>query len=462
MQAPFADPLSGIELLTTPLALVGREAEMRVICALLDTVAQQKPVGARALMMSGDVGVGKSRLLAEMCLEAQSRHFSILEGRTYESGGMFPYLPFIEALRPVIRSTAAGTLRSFVGLENSEGRDATATNTSISCRAAPLVAALSRLFPELPRLLDRTITPEILTPDQEKFRLFDAVATFLERMAVERPLVLSIDNLQWADSASLELTMYLTVRLHSSPVALVGVTRPPASMQARGDAETANQSSTALRMLSELMRQGLLLFLPIHPLSADAAERHLQMLLPGSTGNAHALLTRAEGNPFFLEELVRMLTLNGQLIQRDGAWHLSRTINPELPASISLAVEQRLQGLSAPCLELLRVASLFGRTFPLQALVMVLRESDAKVQAFIDEAVQSSVIARSPDASATFWEELADEAEEHYLREHLTRSPGYIFCQGIVQEVLSNQVPAYQAHTLHGRIGTALETFYGT
>ena len=190
-------------------------------------------------MMSGDVGVGKSRLLAEMCLEARSRHFSILEGRTYESGGMFPYLPFIEALRPVIHSTAAGTLRSFVGLENRERRDA--TGPSISLIGAPLVAALSRLFPELPHLLGRTITPEILTPEQEKFRLFDAVATFLERMAAERPLMLSIDNLQWADSASLELTMYLTVRLHSSPVALVGVTRPPASMQVRGDAETAHQ-----------------------------------------------------------------------------------------------------------------------------------------------------------------------------------------------------------------------------
>src|SRR6266700_2099595 len=123
MQAPFADPLSGIELLATPLPLVGREAEVRVICALLDTVAQQKPVGARALMMSGDVGVGKSRLLAEMCLEARSRHFSILEGRTYESGGMFPYLPFIEALRPVIRTSTTEELRHYAGLILFQGED---------------------------------------------------------------------------------------------------------------------------------------------------------------------------------------------------------------------------------------------------------------------------------------------------------------------------------------------------
>jgi predicted ATP-dependent serine protease len=67
MQAPFADPLSGLELLAKTLPLVGRDTEMQVISALLDTVALDSPVGARALMISGDMGIGKSRLLAEMC-----------------------------------------------------------------------------------------------------------------------------------------------------------------------------------------------------------------------------------------------------------------------------------------------------------------------------------------------------------------------------------------------------------
>ena len=67
----------------------------------------------------------------------------------------------------------------------------------------------------------------MLSPELQKFRLFDAIATLLERIAMERPVLLSIDNLHWADSASLELTIYLTVRLHTSHVALAGVTRPP-------------------------------------------------------------------------------------------------------------------------------------------------------------------------------------------------------------------------------------------
>src|SRR6266567_3006910 len=337
MQAPFADPLSGLELLSGSLPLVGREAQMQAIRAVLDTVALNRPIGARAVMISGEMGMGKSRLLAEMYLEARARGFRVLEGRTYESGGMFPYLPFIEALRPVIRTSTTEELRHYAGLTHSPGdlqaigehetRAPMAEVTSLTGTptGTPLVAALARLFPDLPRMLHVTIEPEVLSPDQEKFRLFDAMATILERMALERPVLLGIDNLQWADSGSLELTMFLTVR------------------------------------------QDLLVLLPLGPLDADAAERHLHALLPGtfSAELALSLLSRAGGNPFFLEELVRTLTLNQLLVLRNGEWIATRAINAGIPESITLAVEQRLQGLSTACRELLRVASLLGRTFTL-------------------------------------------------------------------------------------------------
>src|SRR5258708_26259258 len=135
---------------------------MQVISALLDTVALDKPVGARALMISGDMGVGKSRLLAEMCTQARARSFRVLEGRTYESGGMFPYLPFIETLRPALRSSPAAQLHRYVGLDGeqestethaSEFTFAERTSDPISLTGAPLVTALARLFPELPQIL---------------------------------------------------------------------------------------------------------------------------------------------------------------------------------------------------------------------------------------------------------------------------------------------------------------------
>ncbi len=233
MQAPFADPLSGLELLTKPLPLVGRDSEMQLICTLLDAVALDRQVGAHALTISSEMGVGKSRLLAEMCVEARTRGFRVLEGRAYESGAMFPYLPFIEALRPVLRSSNAKQLRRYVGLDDEGIELLSSITTPISLIGTPLVTALSNLFPELPRMVQVTVTSEVLSPDQVKFRLFDAIATLLERMAMDRPVLLCIDNLHWADSASLELTMYLTVRLHTSHVALAGSTRPPGTFNRR-------------------------------------------------------------------------------------------------------------------------------------------------------------------------------------------------------------------------------------
>ncbi len=472
MQAPFADPLSGLESFTKPLPLVGRNSELQLMCTLLDSVALDRSMGARAVTISGEMGVGKSRLLAEMFVEARARGFRVLEGSAYESGAMFPYLPFIEALRPVLRSSNTKQLRHYLGLEAEAIESSSSLTNIISLMGTPLVTALSSLFPELPTLVQAAVASEVLSPDQVKFRLFDAIATLLERMAMDRPVLLCIDNLHWADSASLELTMYLTVRLHKSPVALAGATRPPGSFNRRVVSDDSVVSTSAnlaaARALGELMRQGLLLFIPLGPLATNAIEDHLHALLPGSLPESltQSLLSRVGGNPFFLEELVRMLTLDGGLMLSDGAWRTTRVIGPELPQGITHAVEQRLQGLSFTCRELLRVASLFGRTFPLQALVMVIGTlaHTENIQSNIDEAVHAGLIGMSPVSTTILDEYVSEEgagdAKQSMYASHIV-APTYMFCQGIVQEVLSNEVTIERAKVLHGAIGAALEVSYG-
>ena len=466
MQAPFADPLSGIELISRSLPLVGREGEMQLLCNLLDTVFSERAYGARALILSGETGVGKTRLLAEMIQEAGKRGFHSLEGRAYEVSRLFPYMPFTEALRPIMRASSLKTLRYLVGLDTSTAdrrpdENVPDTDASISLVGPPMVAALARLFPDLPHSLKVVSASELLTPDQEKFRLFDAIATLLERMAADNPVMLSIDNLQWADSASLELTMYLTVRLRASRVALVGVTRPmarPPGADTGDSIETQQQAAVAMQILSELMRQGLLLFLPVQPLSMESAQQHLQALLPGSIAGAEALVTRAGGNPFFLEELVRILTMNGQLEQRNGVWDATRASATVLPTSIAQAVVERLATVSKACLELLRIAALFGRSFPLSALMAVAGESEHQIMAWISEAEQALIITLSTRqrASETYEDDFADGdgTTGH------TSSTTYLFCQSIVQEVLSSQISTRRASDLHGKIGAALEVYY--
>ena len=483
MQAPFADPLTGLDLLNKALPLVDRETEMQVMRLLLNTVLLDVPEGPRALTITGEMGVGKSRLLAEMYAEARTLGFLVLEGHTYESGSLFPYLPFIEALRPILRSSTPERLRRYVGLAVSpavevanEQQRSTRNEENTSLVGRPLIAALARLFPELPEMpgvAGATIAPEILSPDQEKFRLLDAVATLLEHMAMDQPVLLGIENLQWADSASLELTMYLTVRLHRSRVALAGTTRPPKTLSERIDLSdsvvTTHASNAAARALAEMMRQGLLLLLPLGPLSPSAASQYLHALLPGTLPEslAQVLLDRAEGNPFFLEELVRMLTLNQQLVLHGSRWQATKAISTELPGSITLAVGQRLQELTAACRDLLRVASLFGRTFPLVALFKVFEDTgESRTLSLIDEATQAAIIALVPTATSNTndasW--IEDDTSYTSSKDHISTSQlaplTYMFCQGIVLEVLSAQIPKHQASSLHGVIGSALEAVY--
>src|SRR5579872_3230989 len=475
MQAPFVDPLLGIGQYQKALPLVGREAEMQLLRMLLNNVFYDMPHGPRALTMSGEVGVGKSRLLAEIYMEAQTQGFRVLEGRAYETGRMFPYLPFIEILHPVIRSATEKQLRTYIGLHEEISHETSHAHTppQLSLAGMPLLAALTRLFPELPSLVHTTIEYEVLSPDQEKFRLLDAVATFIENVAQEQPVLLSIDNLQWADSASLELTVYLTVRLHDRRVALLGATRParPAPTSSDwtdGDDPTIAMSASiaAAKTLSDLMRHGLLLFLPISPINEEFAAQHLHSLLPGTISRpiTQTLLGRAEGNPFFLEELVRTLTLNQQIILRDGTWRATRMIETALPESITVAVGQRLQSLSDACREFLRVASLFGRTFSLDALIHVLQTTHDTPQSLIDEATGAAFIASiSPIEDA--WDDDSDASIGSSFFPSLASSNlipiSYIFCQSIVQEVLSAEIPQQRKRTLHAAIGAALEAFYG-
>jgi predicted ATPase/DNA-binding CsgD family transcriptional regulator len=490
VQAPFADPLSGIDILNKALPLVGRDTEMQMIRYVLNTVALNLPTGPRAMTISGEIGVGKSRLLAEMYGEARQLGFRVLEGRTYESGSMFPFLPFIEALRPVLRTATPEQLQHYLGLatlatatgnegnryrvyeSDSDEQSSDESGTEIIALVGmPLVAALARLFPELPKMVGVRILPEVLSPDQEKFRLLDAVATLLERIADDQPILLGIDNLQWADSASLELTMYLTVRLHSSRVALIGATRPPNMPSAQAENSdrvvAVKASMTATKILGDLMRQGLLMLLPLSPLDRGTAVQHIHALLPGTLPASieHSLLNRAEGNPFFLEELVRMLTLKHQLVLNGNTWQSTKNIGTELPSSIMLAVGQRLEGLSSACRETLRVAAQFGRTFPLEAILRVLAADEEGYDglAAIEEATQAAVIVLAP-ADETKRNgldgEWLDDANNAIASVQLTPAL-YMFCQGIVQEVLHTEMPTQKTGALHSAIGRALEETYG-
>src|SRR5262249_54299409 len=158
----------------------------------------------------------KTRLMRELTTEATEVGAVALWGGAYEAGLLPPYLPFTEALRPYLRSLSPSQLSRLLGL--SAGNE-----TNGQSPAIPQIGlhGLAQLFPQIAALPGLPTLQEPLTPEQEKFGLLDGFATLLERMAAPATgkankgqlVLLCLDDLQWADSASLELLLYLTSRL---------------------------------------------------------------------------------------------------------------------------------------------------------------------------------------------------------------------------------------------------------
>lgn len=405
------------------------------------------------------MGIGKTRLLTEVSQQAKTRGFALLAMHAYESSTTFPYFPFIEALRPILRTTT-NELHFYFGASSNltllhEGGKLSLASTS-------LVSALACLFPELPARMHIQPPSEILSPEQEKFRLFDAIATVIEQLSNKNPLLVCLDNVQWFDSASLELLLYLITRLRTSRVALIGASRPAQTIHEQDDQREAQKvAEITRRVLAQFIQQDMWFPLPLTRLSDEALTEHLQHLLPGGllTNIATPLLTRSDGNPFFLEELVRGLTLNQQFVLRNGVWYLKQNAHIKLPTSITTAIEQRLASLSPACLDILSIAALFGRSFPVDALTQVALQvqgnnsNEGDIQKLLNEATRASLLAREAEDAS---EDALDRAN---MDPHIVLSR-YTFCQNVVQEVLHAGIALQRAHRLHLMIGQALEQSY--
>lgn len=451
IQWPFASNPSPERPGSAPVPLVGREQEMDLLRHALKSIFaggdRFAPTTPRAVFVAGAAGVGKTRLLRELTSEAAESGAIILWGGAYESGLLPPYLPFTEALRPHLRGLTTAQLSRLLGLagpSETNGQSAALAPIGLHC--------LAQLFPQIAALPGLPALQEPLTPEQEKFGLFDGFATLLERIASpsngkahkEQPVLLCLDDLQWADSASLELLLYLTARLRTASILLVGALR-------NGFIDPSAGSALG-RAIAELNRQRLFTLLLLAPLSEGASSVLLDALLPGGVAPdlRQAILARAEGNPFFIEELVHALQGSGQIALEQGLWQRVRSSQqnpsgplPELPPSIKMTLALRLEPLSAPCRDLLRAAALCGPAFYPDVLAAATGQSQETILDLLDEAGEAGLIEAAPE----------DEAETS------AGDPlgAFRFSQRIARELLAGQLPRQSRRRLHAAIASALQ-----
>ena len=334
IQWPFA---SNPERPTSaPVPLVGREPEMELLRHSLKTIftggLHFAPTTPRAVFVAGAAGVGKTRLMRELASEAAEAGAIVLWGGAYESG----LLPLFALHRSAAPLPAQPLVRQ--SLAPAWPFERWRNQRPERRRPAHWPALPRSAFPAHCRAPGLPTPQEPLTPEQEKFGLLDGFATLLERISEarerptgattavpgvaepgeakrfgpqatpttgkaykEQPILICLDDLQWADSASLELLLYLTSRLRSASILLVGALR-------NGFIDPSAGSALG-RAITELIRQRLFTLLLLSPLSEGASSVLLDALLPGGVAPdlRQAILARAEGNPFFIEELVHAL-----------------------------------------------------------------------------------------------------------------------------------------------------------
>jgi class 3 adenylate cyclase/tetratricopeptide (TPR) repeat protein len=382
-------------------SLVGRDLEL---AQLVDALERSFAGLGRLILLSGEPGIGKSRLADELAAEAVRRGARVAWGRCWEAGGAPAYWPWVQVLRSLVRDLPPARLRSVLG---------------------PRGAELSRMLPEEAGTVFAELPPPAVDPDTDRFRLFQAVASFLKRSAGDRPIVAILDDLHAADTSSLLLLRFVADELPDAHVLLVACYR---------DTELTPDHALSATV-SELTRRPLSVRLRLAGLAEQDVARFIALISEKEPpeGLAAAVFAGTGGNPLFVREVAQLLVSEGLLERPTDAmvWQLS------VPQGIREVITRRLAGLSDEASRLLSLAAVLGREFDLEALARLSGQPRDELLRLLDEAAAASIVAEVPGALG-------------HLR----------FSHILVRDTLYEELPPSQRVRLHRQVGEALEERY--
>ncbi|MBV9230322.1 MAG: AAA family ATPase, partial [Chloroflexi bacterium] len=376
------------ETVTSPIitpTLVGRADHL----ATLQFLVEQAKRGKRQVaLISGEAGIGKSRLVAEVKTYATTQGFLLLQGNCFPTDLTYPYAPLLDLLRSLVASNPAATL-------------------------AATVETLARdIFPLLPELVpDQTTRFLPLEPEQEKRRLFAVLTKFFIDLSRHSPILLIIEDIHWCDDTSLDFLHYLARRSASHPLLLLVTYRH-------------DEIQPELRSwLAQLDRERLAQEIRLVPLSRDETEtmlsaifdeRHtafdMRRFLHGELLDALYMLT--EGNPFFVEETLSSLIAAGDIFYIQGYWNRKLGREVSIPRSIQDAVQRRTAGVGEAARHVLTLAAVAGRHFDFALLQQLTQYDEHQLLLLMKTLVAAQLV-------------VEESADQFAFRHALTRQAIY-------------------------------------
>lgn len=390
---------------STPVAaaggpFVGRDEQLGLLRARWEEVA----AGARRLvLLTGEPGVGKTRLAVRFAEQLGSTGGRVLYGRCDEEAAL-PYQPFVEALGDYLRHDDAPRAGEDLDLELQD---------------------LGRLVPAARRLLPRAGEPTPGDLESERYRLFEAATSMLTHAAQTGPLVLIADDLQWADRPTLLLLRHVLRHPEATRIMVLATFR---------DMEVGPGHPLA-RLLSDLRRDVhceciALAGLDYNETAALVAGRFARPVGDEFVG---ALRRQTDGNPLFIEEALRLLTDAGEQDDLEDALQ-----GIGVPESVAEVILRRLERLSETTTKLLTTASVIGPEFDLAVLEDLLGVDEEKILAALEEAVDAGLLV-----------EVAEQVDR------------FTFCHALVRKAIYQRQTASRRMRLHHRVGEALERLAG-
>ncbi|HSB89737.1 MAG TPA: protein kinase [Anaerolineales bacterium] len=381
--------------------LIGRRSELDRLRQLWSSALAGQSVLA---LLSGEPGVGKTRLARELIATARLSGATVLSGGCYELEATTPYLPFIEAIQV------------WVGEETPE-RLQTVVDTG-----APEVV---RMAPEAEEKLGHPAARPPLTPSEERLRLFDSLARTFQRMAVPNGLLIFLDDLHWADSGTLQLLHYLLRHLRQDRVLILAAYREV----------ELDRSHPLAEAIVEWNRERRPVRLALGRLSQDESASMLASLFQAETVSpefVEAIQRETEGNPFFIEEVVKALIESGMVYREDGRWERKAIEELAIPQSVKEAIGRRLNRLDPATLDVLHAAAVIGKTFGYDVLAKSLGQDESDLLPALDQATTAQLVTPAEGES-------------------------YIFTHDKIRETLYEEINPIRRRRLHQQVGQALE-----
>lgn len=450
------------------LVTAGREVQWeRLRAAFADTLTGKPHV----MLIAGDAGVGKTALIREFCREVERSNEKVVVacGQCGSDHGD-PYLPFIEIL-----GLLTGDVRGDLGARVVDNTNAERLR-NIAVTAAQVIVEVggdlvgilipgAALFDRVVSLLAKALKvgwvsklkKEVEKPSpRERFKpeqFFEQFSRVISRLSAQAPLILAVDDLHWADNASLELFLYLARRFqqgNSQHIMLVGTFRPADIRLGRDGGRHPLEG-----IVNEVRRYW------------PDAKIDLEETLGGERGLAFVdalidtepnlldsafrifLFRRTDGHPLFTVEILRMLKQRGTLIQdSEGRWALARPVTlEELPDSVEAVIEERIQRLERQLREILTCGCVEGEQFTVEIVARVRQVERMQLAEQLNDDLEKrhSLVVSSAEAQAA--------------RQHLHT---YRFIHAVFQQYLYGTLSDLQRQQLHRAVGEALEALYGS